>query len=322
MTTPFALIHEDLKQVESEILKSISSDVGLIPEIGEHIFFSGGKRFRPALLILCCRLFKPGDTRCITLAGSIELIHTATLLHDDVVDRADIRRGKQSVNALWGSAASILVGDFLFSQAVLIGIRAGDIRFLEILTDATKKMSEGEVFGLTLGHSLDISEAQYMRLIDNKTATLISAACRIGAVLGGAVPGQEEQLAKFGQDLGTAFQLVDDVLDYSSKPEQIGKPVGGDFDEQKATLPLIHAVLKTGGAELQEVQRLFHKEKKDKEDFRAILKFITEGGGITYTLDKAGEFIRRAKGRLDDFPDSAEKRALLELADYVIMRNA
>ena len=322
MTTPFALIHEDLKQVESEIVKNISSDVGLIPEIGEHIFFSGGKRFRPALLILCCRLFKPGDTRCITLAGSIELIHTATLLHDDVVDRADIRRGKQSVNALWGSAASILVGDFLFSQAVLIGIRAGDVRFLEILTDATKKMSEGEVFGLTLGHSLDISEAQYMRLIDNKTATLISAACRIGAVLGGAVPGQEEQLAKFGQDLGTAFQLVDDVLDYSSKPEQIGKPVGGDFDEQKATLPLIHALLKTGGAKQQEVQRLFHKEKKDKEDFRAILQFITEGGGIAYTLDKAEEFIRRAKSRLDDFPGSAEKRALLELADYVIMRNA
>ncbi len=231
MTTPFALIHEDLKRVESEILKYISSDVTLIPEIGKHIFLSGGKRFRPALLILCCRLFKPGDTRCFMLAGSIELIHTATLLHDDVVDRADIRRGKRSVNALWGNEASILVGDFLFSQAILIGIQTGNVRFLEILTDATKKMSEGEVFGLTLGQSIDISEAQYMRLIDNKTATLISAACRIGAVLGGAGPEQEEQLAKFGRDLGTAFQLVDDVLDYSSRPEQIFKPVGGDLDE-------------------------------------------------------------------------------------------
>ncbi len=322
MTTPFALIHEDLKQVESEILKHISSDVSLIPEIGKHIFFSGGKRFRPALLILCCRLFKPGDARRIMLAGSIELIHTATLLHDDVVDSADIRRGQQSVNALWGNEASILVGDFLFSQAVLIGIQAGDVRFLEILTDATKKMSEGEVFGLTLAHSLDISEAQYMRLIDNKTATLISAACRIGAVLGGADPGQEEQLARFGQDLGTAFQLVDDVLDYSSRPEQIGKPVGGDLDEQKATLPLIHALRGIDGAKRKEVESLFYKEKKDEDDFRSILQFIHTEGGIDYTLKRAGEFIQSAKARLDGFSGSAEKRALLELADYVIMRNA
>lgn len=322
MTTPFALIHEDLKQVESEILVSISSDVSLIPEIGKHIFLSGGKRFRPALLILCCRLFKPGDTRCIRLAGAIELIHTATLLHDDVVDRADIRRGKKSVNVLWGNEASILVGDFLFSQAVLIGIQTGDVRFLEILTDATKKMSEGEVFGLTLGRSLDISEAQYMRLITNKTATLMSAACRIGAVLGGAGPEKEEQLAKFGQDLGTAFQLVDDVLDYASRPEQLGKPVGGDLDEQKATLPLIHMLGQIDGAEKSEVEKRFHKDKKDEDDFHYILKLITARGGIAYTLDRAGHFIRSAKARLDGFGESAEKSALMELADYVITRNA
>jgi octaprenyl-diphosphate synthase len=322
MTTPFALIHEDLKQVESEILKSISSDVNLIPEIGKHIFFSGGKRFRPALLILCCRLFKLGDTRCITLAGSIELIHTATLLHDDVIDRADIRRGKRSVNVVWGNAASILVGDFLLSQAILSGIQTGNVRFLEILLDATKRMSEGEVFGLSLGHSLDISEAQYMRLITNKTATLISAACRIGAVLGGAGPEEEEHLAMFGQDLGTAFQLVDDVLDYASKPDQTGKPVGGDLDEQKATLPLIHVLGKIDGAKRKEVEGRFHKEKKDEQDFRYVLQLITAEGGIAYTLDRAGQFIRNAKGRLDGFPESAEKRALMELADYVITRNA
>ena len=322
MTTPFALIHEDLKQVESEILTSISSDVNLIPEIGKHIFFSGGKRFRPALLILCCRLFKPGDTRCITLAGSIELIHTATLLHDDVVDRADIRRGKRSVNVVWGNEASILVGDFLFSQAVLTALRTGNVRFLEILTEATKRMSEGEVFGLSLGHSLDISEAQYMRLVTNKTATLISAACRIGAVLGGAGPQEEERLAGFGQDLGTAFQLIDDILDYVSRPDQIGKPVGGDLDEQKATLPLIHVLGKINAAEKKEVEKRFHKKRKDEQDFQYILQLITAEGGIAYTLEKAGEFIHNAKGRLDAFPGSAEKRALIELADYVITRNA
>jgi octaprenyl-diphosphate synthase len=322
MTTPFALIHEDLKQVESEIVRNISSDVGLIPEIGRHIFLSGGKRFRPALLILCCRLFKPGDDRCITLAGSIELIHTATLLHDDVIDGADVRRGRQSVNALWGNQASILVGDFLLSQAILIGIRTGDVRFLEILTDATKKMSEGEVFGLTLGRNIEISEAEYMRLINNKTATLISAACRIGAVLGGADPRQEEALAEFGNDLGTAFQLVDDILDYSSKPEQLGKPVGGDLDEQKATLPLIHALKQINGSGREEIKRLFHKEKKEEEDFRFILEFIRSKGGIAYTQDMAGQFIQSAKARLDGFADSREKDALQKLADYVITRNA
>jgi len=183
-------------------------------------------------------------------------------------------------------------------------------------------MSEGEIFGLSLGRSLDINEAQYMRLITKKTATLISAACRIGAVLGGAVPHEEEQLAKFGEDLGTAFQLVDDVLDYVSRPDRIGKPVGGDLDEQKATLPLIHVLGKLGQAQKGVVDRRFHKEKKDEQDFQYFLKLITDEGGIAYTLDKAGQFIRNAKGRLDGFPDSAEKRALMELADYVITRNA
>jgi len=322
MTTPFALIHEDLKHVESEILKNISSDVSLIPEIGKHIFCSGGKRFRPALLILCCRLFAPGDSRCITLAGAVELVHTATLLHDDVVDRADVRRGKQSVNVVWGNEASILVGDFLFSQAVLAGLETGSIRFLEILTDATKKMSEGEVFGLSLGHYLNVGESQYMRIVTNKTAALISAACRIGAVLGGARPEEEERLAQFGQDLGTAFQLVDDVLDYSARPEEIGKPVGGDLDEQKATLPLIHILEKIDEAEKREVERRFYKEDKDEGDFQYILRLITAEGGIAYTMERAGQFIRDAKRRLDDFPDSAAKQALLELADYVITRNA
>jgi octaprenyl-diphosphate synthase len=161
-----------------------------------------------------------------------------------------------------------------------------------------------------------------MRLVTNKTATLISAACRIGAVLGGAGPQEEERLAGFGQDLGTAFQLVDDVLDYASKPDQIGKPIGGDLDEQKATLPLIHVLGKIDGDRRKEVERRFHKEKKEKKDFRYILDLITDEGGIAYTLERAGQFIHNAKGRLDGFPGSEEKRALMELADYVITRNA
>ena len=322
MLTPFELIHDDLKRVESEILNNFYSDVSLIPEIGRHIFFSGGKRFRPALLILCCRLFKPGDTRCIPLAGTIEIIHTATLLHDDVVDKAQLRRGKESVNSLWGNEASILVGDFLFSQAVLMLTQAGDMKLLEILTDATKKMSEGEVFGLSLGRSIDISEQEYMRLIRNKTAVLISAACRIGAVLGGATDDEHERLRRFGQDVGTAFQLVDDVLDYEARPDDIGKPVGGDFYEQKATLPLIYLLRRTDDAQRERIADIFYKEIKDDGDFRCVSRLVREGGGITYTLDKARQFIQNAKGELHGFAESQEKEALLELADYVIERNA
>ena len=321
MPTPFALIHDDLKHVESEILRNIYSDVSLIPEIGKHIFFSGGTRFRPALVILCSRLFKPGDARCILLAGAIELIHTATLLHDDVVDRAELRRGKRSVNSLWGNEASILVGDFLFSQAVLLTIKAGDVALLEILTDATKKMSEGEVFGLSLGHSVEISEEQYMKLIYNKTAALISAACMIGAILGGATKDQYDRLKKFGRDVGTAFQLVDDVLDYSATSDEIGKPVGGDFSEQKATLPLIFTLREIGNNERSRITDLFFKAEKNDEDFQYVSKFVSDCGGISYTMDKARRLIESAKGELDELPGSEEKSALAGLADYVITRN-
>jgi octaprenyl-diphosphate synthase len=322
MLTPFELLRDDLKRVESEIIKNFYSDVSLIPQIGKHIFSSGGKRFRPALLILSSRLFKPDDTRCIPLAGVVELIHTATLLHDDVVDKAELRRGKKSANSLWGNGASILVGDFFFSQAVLLMIGTGDMRLLTILTDATKKMSEGEVFGLSLGRSIDIAEEQYMRLIHNKTAVLISAACRIGAILGGATDREHERLKKFGQDVGTAFQLVDDVLDYEAHPDDIGKPVGGDFYEQKATLPLIHALARIDDAGRKRITEIFYKEKKDNGDFHSVSGLIRAAGGITYTLAQARRFIESAKGELGEFADSREKRALLQLADYVIERGA
>lgn len=192
---------------------------------------------------------------------------------------------------------------------------------LEILTDATKKMSEGEVFGLSLGHSIDITEEQYMRLIYDKTGALISAACMIGAVLGGATSDQYDRLRKFGRDVGTAFQLVDDVLDYSATPDQIGKPVGGDFAEQKATLPLIFALRQIGDAERSRITGLFFKREKDDEDFHHVSKLVGDYGGISYTLDKARLLIESAKRELDELTNSEEKSALAGLADYVITRN-
>ena len=323
MAKPFSLIQSELEEVEAEIRRNIDSEVNLIPEIVKHILFSGGKRFRPALLILCSRLFNNENSRkSISLAGVIELVHTATLLHDDVVDSADLRRGVESANTLWGNQASILVGDFLLSQAFSMMVKVGDLRVLDIIAFATRKMTEGEVFQISLENALNITEDQYFMLINNKTAVLIASACRIGALLGGTEKSDEEKLAKFGEGVGMAFQIVDDVLDYSSDLKEVGKPVGNDLEEQKATLPLIFSLLKMSDEERSKTERVFFTDEKSEDDFNYIFGIVKQHGGIEYSMNKARSFIEDAKKELTDFPDSEEKRALLMLADYVIERRA
>ena len=322
MLKSFSLIQEELKAVESEILENVRSDVGLIPEIGRHLLFSGGKRFRPALLILSARLLKTRTRDHIPLAGVIELIHTATLLHDDVVDSSDLRRGVDSANSRWGNQASILVGDFLFSQAFSTMVKVGDLRVMDILSEATKKMSEGEVFQLSLGNSIDIKESDYMRLIHNKTAVLIASACQIGALIGGASADTEEKFKEFGEGVGMAFQLVDDVFDYSADTREIGKPVGKDLAEKKATLPLISSLRNLNSRDEKRLRAIFDSNNKTEEEFLFVSELIAENGGIDYAMEKAEGFIEEAKGQLRDFPESEEKDALFELADYVVNRTA
>ncbi|MBN1572453.1 MAG: polyprenyl synthetase family protein [Deltaproteobacteria bacterium] len=323
MTKPFALIQSELEEVEAEIRRNIYSEVNLIPEIVKHIMFSGGKRFRPALLILCSRLFKNENNRkSISLAGVIELVHTATLLHDDVVDSAELRRGVESANILWGNQTSILVGDFLISQAFSMMVEVGDLRILDIVSLTTKKMTEGEMFQIALENALNITEEQYLKLIHNKTAVLIASACRIGALLGGTEKSNEEKLAKFGEGVGMAFQIVDDVLDYSSDLKEVGKPVGNDLAEQKATLPLIFSLLKMSDGERDKTAEIFFADKKSEEDFSYIFGIVKQHGGIEYSMKKAKSFTESAKEELVDFPDSEEKQALFDLADYVIERRA
>ncbi len=323
MTKPFSLIQSQLEEVEAEIRRNIDSEVNLIPEIVKHILFSGGKRFRPALLILCSRLFNnENKSKSISLAGVIELVHTATLLHDDVVDSADLRRGVESANTLWGNQASILVGDFLLSQAFSMMVKVGDLRILDIVAFATRKMTEGEVFQISLEDALNITEDQYLMLINNKTAVLIASACRIGALLGGTIKSNEEKLAKFGEGVGMAFQIVDDVLDFSSDLKEVGKPVGNDLAEQKATLPLIFSLLKMSDEERMKTEEIFFTDDKSEDDFNYIFNIVKQHGGIEYSMNKARSFIDDAKKELIDFPDSEEKQALLMLADYVIERRA
>jgi len=321
MTQPFSLIQRELEEVESEIRRNISSEIKLIPEIGEHLLFSGGKRFRPSLLILCSRLFSTKNSeKSISLAGVIELIHTATLLHDDVVDSADLRRGVESANTRWGNEASILVGDFLFSQAFAIMTSVGDLRILDTIAITTKKMSEGEMFQISLENTLNITEDEYLTLINNKTAILIASACKIGAILESAESEIEEKLRTFGEGLGMAFQIVDDILDFSSDSKEIGKPVGKDLTEQKATLPLIFALLKMDKSERSKTKKIFFADIKSKDDINYIADLVKKYGGIEYSMNKAKDFIESAKEKLNDFPESDEKRALLHLADFVIER--
>jgi octaprenyl-diphosphate synthase len=323
MTKPFALIQVELEEVEAEIGRNIHSEVNLIPEIVKHIMFSGGKRFRPALLILCSRLFGTENSgKAISLAGVIELVHTATLLHDDVVDSAELRRGVESANILWGNQTSILVGDFLISQAFSMMVEVGDLGILDIVSLTTKKMTEGEMFQIALENSLNITEKQYLKLIHDKTAVLIASACRIGALLGGTDKSSEDRLAKFGEGVGMAFQIVDDVLDYSSDLKEVGKPVGNDLMEKKATLPLIFSLMKMSDEEKGKTEEIFFSDKKSEEDFNYIFGMVKKYGGIEYSIKKAGAFIDEAKVELEHLPDSEEKRALLELADYVIERRA
>jgi octaprenyl-diphosphate synthase len=322
MTETFSVIEDDLKALESELVGNLASDVTLIPEIGHHLFFSGGKRFRPSLLILCARLFN-GDRRLyLPLAGVIELIHTATLLHDDVVDKADMRRGVESVNRLWGNEASILVGDFLISQAFSIMVETGRLKILEIVSETTKKMSEGEMFQISLGYRIDITEDDYLKVIYNKTAILISAACRIGTILGDAAAEDEERLVRFGEGLGMAFQIVDDVLDYVSTKSDIGKPVGRDFTERKPTLPLIYALPRMRDGERASVTELFHADTLSGDEFQDIARLVREHGGIDYSLKRAAAYVEDAKRELSHFADSEEKQALMGIADYVIERSA
>ncbi|MBN1881411.1 MAG: polyprenyl synthetase family protein [Deltaproteobacteria bacterium] len=322
MTETFSVIEDDLKALESELADNLASDVTLIPKIGRHLFSSGGKRFRPSLLILCARLFHGDRHQYLPLAGVIELIHAATLLHDDVVDKADMRRGVQSVNRLWGNEASILVGDFLISQAFSIMVDSGSLRILQIVSETTKKMSEGEMFQISLGDRIDISEQEYLKVIYNKTAILISAACRIGTILGDATEEDEERIVRFGEGLGMAFQIVDDVLDYVSRSSDLGKPVGIDFTERKPTLPLIYALSRMNDEERAYVTGLFYANTLSDDEFREIARLVRKNGGIDFSLKRAAHYVDDAKKELSYLMDSEEKQALIGIADYIIERSA
>lgn len=311
-------ISADMQAVDEVIRRRLDSEVVLIRQVAEYIVGSGGKRLRPALVILCAGAFGYRGTHHHELAAVVEFIHTATLLHDDVVDDSALRRGRPTANSLFGNAAAVLVGDFVYSRAFQMMVGVQDMRVLKVLADATNVIAEGEVLQLMNCGNPDVDEDGYLQVIRYKTAKLFEAATRLGAILGGAPPPAETALATYGSHLGTAFQLIDDVLDYSGAAASIGKNVGDDLAEGKATLPLIYAI-KHGSAAQAELIRgaIRHGGRGDLD---AVMQAIRETGALEYARAQAQRETRTACAALEVLPNSNYREYLLQLADFAVTR--
>jgi octaprenyl-diphosphate synthase len=313
------LIAPEMAAVNLVIRQQLHSEVPLVNQIAEYIISAGGKRIRPVLVLLMANAYQYQGKHHHDLAAIVEFIHTATLLHDDVVDESSLRRGRQTANALFGNAASVLVGDFLYSRAFQMMVSINSMQVMQILADATNVIAEGEVLQLLNMHDPDVTEERYLQVIRSKTAKLFEAAAQIGALIAGANPEQIEAAAEYGRSLGTAFQLIDDVLDYSGNAEDIGKNVGDDLREGKPTLPLIY-LMKHGTEEQCQLVRACI-EQGDESKFDAILSAITHSGALDYTRDEALKASARAAASISSLTDSPYKQALLALASFAVDRN-
>ena len=313
-----ALISDDMGAVDALIINRLQSDVVLVNSIGHYIVNSGGKRLRPLLVLLAAGACSYAGPHHIGLAAVIEFIHTSTLLHDDVVDSSDLRRGRKTANALWGNEASVLVGDFLYSRSFQMMVEAGSMRVMEILADTTNVIAEGEVMQLMNCHDPDTTEERYYEVIRCKTAKLFEAAARLGAVLGERPAAEEEALTAYGMHLGIAFQLVDDALDYASSAEEMGKNIGDDLAEGKPTLPLIYA-MRTGTPEQSALIRTAIEEG-GLESIEAVRAAIASTDAIAYTARSAQAEAEKAIQSLGVIPESPYRDALEELARFAVSR--
>jgi len=292
--------------------------VALIGTIADYIIAAGGKRLRPAVLLLLARALGYRGDAHVLLAAVIEFIHTATLLHDDVVDESELRRGRPTANAHFGNAASVLVGDFLYSRSFQMMVDAGEMRVMRILSDATNRIAEGEVLQLMNVHDPSVDEQRYLEVVGRKTAALFEAAARIAAVIAGASAEQEEAAARYGAGLGTAFQMVDDVLDYSGQVEEIGKRLGDDLREGKVTLPLIHAMRSADEGQRQRIEKAV---REGGGDFAEIARIVQGSGSISYVRSRASEESARAATAARLLPSSVFKDSLLDLIFFAMDRD-
>lgn len=316
-----ASVAADLAAVERVITHNLGSDVPLIPRVGDYVFSAGGKRFRPALLLLAADLAGYRGPRAHNLAAVIEFVHTASLLHDDVVDNARLRRGADSANLVFGNQASVLVGDFLYGRASSVLADDNDIRTVKVVAEALRAMAEGEVMQLGRQHDVDTPEADYVAVITRKTAVLISAASELGAILGECDPGARDALREFGLGIGLAFQLMDDALDYAGDEQALGKQRGNDLAEGKVTLPLILALDACTPSERETVSAVLKAPGEARNEFETVIGIIQRYNGIDGTIRRARQHVARCETLLGPFPDGPAKDALLELSRYVVARD-
>jgi octaprenyl-diphosphate synthase len=318
--TALALIADDMRGMDAVVEQRLSSDVALIGQISRYIVAAGGKRLRPALLLLMCGALGFKGEQRFNLAAVVEFIHTATLLHDDVVDESTLRRGRETANEAFGNPASVLVGDFLYSRAFQMMVDAGDMRIMRTLAEATNVIAEGEVQQLMNMHDASLSETDYVRVIRSKTAKLFEACARIAALLAGSTPAVEAACADYGQALGTAFQVIDDVLDYDGEVSEMGKNLGDDLREGKVTLPLIIAMQRSTAPERDTLRQAI--ETGDTEKMAEIVAIVQRTGALDATRACAAAEAQRAMNAVSKLPDSHYRSALIGLASDLLERRA
>jgi octaprenyl-diphosphate synthase len=317
----FEPIRSDLGQVEREFVRHVQSKVALIPTIGNYVKDGGGKRIRPAVLLMSARLAGYSGERAVRHAAVVELIHTATLVHDDIIDESSVRRGREAVHARWGNHVTVLFGDFLYLKSMSLALTDDGLEIIRLLCDVTLRIVEGEIYQLTKNGVVDISEAEHFDIVRGKTACLFAGCARIGGMLGGATREQLDALWDYGLNIGMAFQIVDDLLDFTGDEEALGKPTGGDLREGKMTLPVIHLLTRGDGRAGALVRQALASRAVTPDAWRELKALLVQSRSLEYARRTAAEFVDRAKRALDLFPASEARDALMYLPDYVVSRD-
>ena len=315
-----AAVENDLNDIEKALSDNLNPYLDLVSDVAGHILFSGGKRLRPLLMVLSARMCGYNGNYDKTFSTALEYLHTATLLHDDIVDDATLRRGKPVAHSKWGNAITVLVGDYLLARALSISAGTGRLRVIEVLTELTENMSQGEVHQLMRKGDINLTEDEYLEVIRRKTAVLFEAACQVSAIIADAPSEKEKALAEYGYNLGFAFQMADDMFDYTLRTSDLGKEVGADLREGKMTLPVIHALKHAKAEDRDRMINIIQNKDFSAEEFSVLVNLLNTCGGLTYTEKTAASYIDTAKNALSSFEPSPTKETMLDIADYALAR--
>jgi octaprenyl-diphosphate synthase len=320
LTELYVDIKKDLDQVEVQLQQFTKSPNKIIAEISEYLFKKSGKRIRPALLVLCAKMLGYKGKEHILMSALVETVHTASLIHDDIIDHSELRRGRKTVHARWGANITVLLGDYLYIKTLGLSLQSQHREVIEILTDVSAEMIDGELFEYYMSSNLDIREKDYLAIISKKTASLFEASCQIGGILGNASEEHERCMSEYGRNLGISFQIIDDLLDYTGEEKTLGKPVLADLSEGRITLPLIYTLNQDGSATRKQITQLMKKKDLDHSSKMKILEIVSSNGALDYAYEKAVEYAERSKEIISGFEDSSFRESLTLIPDYIISR--